>query len=218
MPTVGDLFRPVDSDVLKRSQMERFRQFINTRYDLDLKDAWALHSWSVDQSNEFWKSIWDFFGFIGERGAEPVRSFLLQIPVACMRDDAVWRARHQFFQSDRSIKATRNRLPHARLNYAENLLLAHCNARSTHKIAIHSVIEGTVIRSLTWSQLYDEVSSASRAMRKLGLCPGDRVAAYTANNAEAVILILAASAIGVVWSATPCEFGVVATLDRLEQV
>jgi acetoacetyl-CoA synthetase len=55
-------------------------------------------------------------------------------------------------------------------------------------------------------------------MRKLGLRPGDRVAAYTANNAEAVILILAASAIGAVLSATPCEFGVIATLDRLAQV
>jgi acetoacetyl-CoA synthetase len=115
------------------------------------------------------------------------------------------------------MKATRDRLPHAHLNYAENLLLSHCNARSS-KIAIHSVIEGTVIRSLTWAQLYDEVRSASRAMRKLGLCPGDRVAAYTANNAEAVVLILASSAIGAIWSATPCEFGVIATLDRLEQV
>jgi acetoacetyl-CoA synthetase len=116
------------------------------------------------------------------------------------------------------MKATRDRIPHARPNYAENLLLSHCNARSTSKIAVHSVIEGTVIRSLTWAQLYDEVLSASRAMRKLGLRPGDRVAAYTANNAEAVVVILATGAIGAVWSATPCEFGVIATLDRLEQV
>src|ERR1700692_4363689 len=116
------------------------------------------------------------------------------------------------------MKATRNRLPHARLNYAENLLLSHCNARSNSKIAIHSVIEGAVVRSLTWAQLYDEVHLASRAMRSLGLHPGDRVAAYTANNAEAVVMILAASAIGAIWSATPCEFGVIATCDRLEQV
>jgi acetoacetyl-CoA synthetase len=116
------------------------------------------------------------------------------------------------------MKATRNRLPHARLNYAENLLLSHCNARSTSKIAVHSVIEGTIKRSLTWAQLYDEVRLASCAMRGLGLRPGDRVASYTANNAEAVVLILATSAIGAIWSATPCEFGVIATLDRLEQV
>jgi acetoacetyl-CoA synthetase len=116
------------------------------------------------------------------------------------------------------MKETRNRLPHARLNYAENLLLSHCNARSTSKIAVHSVIEGTIKRSLTWAQLYDEVRLASCAMRGLGLRPGDRVASYTANNAEAVVLILATSAIGAIWSATPCEFGVIATLDRLEQV
>src|SRR6202042_3252929 len=121
-----------------------------------------------------------------------------------MRTDGLWHVRLKFFQADVSMKATRNRLPHARLNYAENLLLSHCNARSTSKIAVHSVIEGTIIRSLTWAQLYDEVRSASSAMRRLGLCPGDRVAAYTANNAEAVVLILAASAIGAIWSATPC--------------
>lgn len=116
------------------------------------------------------------------------------------------------------MKATRNRLPHAHLNYAENLLLSHCNARSARKVAIFSVIEGTITRSLTWAQLYDEVCLASQAMRRLGLCPGDRVAAYTANNAEAVVYLLGAIAIGVIWSATPCEFGVTATLDRIEQV
>jgi acetoacetyl-CoA synthetase len=73
MPIVGDLFKPVDSEAVKRSQIDRFRQFINTRYGLDIKDAWELHSWSIDQSNEFWKSVWDFYRFIGERGAEPVR-------------------------------------------------------------------------------------------------------------------------------------------------
>jgi acetoacetyl-CoA synthetase len=75
MPAVGDLFRPVDPDAAKRSQMEQFRQFINTHYALNLKDAWELHAWSVDQSNEFWKSIWDYYGFIGERGAEPVSGY-----------------------------------------------------------------------------------------------------------------------------------------------
>jgi acetoacetyl-CoA synthetase len=147
-----------------------------------------------------------------------VLSLCVKFYVICLSADGLRHVRLKFFQADVSMKATRNRLPHARLNYAENLLLSHCNARSTSKIAIHSVIEGTVIRSLTWAELYDEVRSASRAMRNLGLCPGDRVAAYTANNAEAVIMILAASAIGAIWSATPCEFGVIATLDRLEQV
>ena len=63
--------------MVKRSQMEHFRQFISARYGLDIKDVWELHAWSVDQSNEFWKSIWDFYGFIGERGAEPVGGHLL---------------------------------------------------------------------------------------------------------------------------------------------
>ena len=74
MPVVGDLFKSVDPHVAKRSQMERFRQFVNTRYGLHTKDTWALHAWSVDQPNEFWKSVWDYFAFIGEKGSEPVCS------------------------------------------------------------------------------------------------------------------------------------------------
>jgi len=79
MPAVGDLFKPVDPEAVKRSQINRFRQFINTRYGLDIKDVWELHSWSVDQSNEFWKSVWDFYGFIGEQGAEPVRKIFCDL-------------------------------------------------------------------------------------------------------------------------------------------
>jgi acetoacetyl-CoA synthetase len=80
MPAIGDLFKPIDPDVAKRSQMERFRQFINARYSLDIKGTWELHAWSVDHSNEFWKSIWDFYGFIGEKGAEPVRNLSVSSP------------------------------------------------------------------------------------------------------------------------------------------
>lgn len=116
------------------------------------------------------------------------------------------------------MTSTRARLPHAKLNFAENLLRSHVNARHPTKIAVHSVIEGAVLRSLTWAELDDEVRKASNALRKLGVTPGDRVAAYTANNAEAVVTLLATTAVGAIWSGTPCEFGIEATISRLHQV
>lgn len=116
------------------------------------------------------------------------------------------------------MTSTRARLPRAKVNFAENILRSHVNAKNQDRIAIHSVIEGQILRSLTWAQLDDEVVRAASALKKLGVRPGDRVAAYTANNAEAVVTLLATTAVGAIWSATPCEFGIEATLSRLHQV
>ena len=116
------------------------------------------------------------------------------------------------------MTSTRARLPNAKLNFAENILRSHVNAQHPSKVAIHSVIEGAVLRSLTWAELDEEVRRAANTLRKLGVQPGDRVAAYTANNAEAVVTLLATTAVGAIWSATPCEFGIEATLSRLHQV
>lgn len=59
----------------------------------------ALHKWSTDHAPEFWNSIWDFCGVIGEKGDE------IFTPQSHMMDS-------QWF-------------PNARLNYAENLLNAN---------------------------------------------------------------------------------------------
>lgn len=73
MSKVGELFRPADENVKRNSQIERFRRFINARYSTELEDPWQLHSWSVDNRALFWDAIWDYFCFIGEKGAQPVR-------------------------------------------------------------------------------------------------------------------------------------------------
>ncbi|HEY3075134.1 MAG TPA: acetoacetate--CoA ligase [Burkholderiales bacterium] len=59
-------------------------------------DYAALHSWSVERAEEFWKSLWDFCGVIGEKHG-PVLVDAERMP------GAKW-------------------FPQARLNFAENLL------------------------------------------------------------------------------------------------
>lgn len=89
----------------------------------------------------------------------------------------------------------KNMAKNARLNYAENMLLAHKSARSKTKKAIICAVEPAVgppaqdrlasahIRDLTYDQLYIEVAQAASALKKLGLKQGDRVAGLTPNNA-----------------------------------
>src|SRR6187402_431671 len=55
-------------------------------------------------------------------------------------------------------------------------------------------------------------------MRALGVVPGDRVAGYLPNIAEAVIAMLAATSIGAIWSSCSPDFGVKGVLDRFGQI
>lgn len=103
--------------------------------------------------------------------------------------------------------------PHARLNVAENLL------RTTgFNPAIISIDEDEVRRELSWDQLRADVLSAAAALQALGVQPGDRVAAWLPLIPEAVILLLAATAIGAVYSSTSPDFGAGGVLDRFGQI
>jgi len=116
------------------------------------------------------------------------------------------------------------------MNWAENMLLGHPFARSKTQLAIINVIEpdttaqtqdslaSTFLRSHTFDELYLEVAQAASGLKKLGVGHGDRVAAFTPNNAEAVILLLAASSLGSIYSTVSPEIGVPAVLERFVQV
>ena len=54
-------------------------------------------------------------------------------------------------------------------------------------------------------------------LREQGLQPGDRVAAYIPNMPEAVVAMLAATALGAVWTSTSPDFGVDSVVDRFGQ-
>ena len=119
---------------------------------------------------------------------------------------------------------------YAHINYAENMLLSHPNARSKTKKAVICAIEPPLgfapeerisaghIRDLTFDELYIEVAQAASGLKKLGVGQGDRVAALTPNNAEAIIMLLATASLGAIWSSSPPEFGVSAITDRFTQV
>jgi acetoacetyl-CoA synthetase len=78
------------------SELTHFRELINRRFGLNLRDYRSLHAWSVDHRAEFWNLIWDYCGVIGEKGER------------------------RLIDGDRMPGA--RFFPDARLNFAENLL------------------------------------------------------------------------------------------------
>lgn len=101
----------------------------------------------------------------------------------------------------------------AKLNYAENLL-RHSGTRR----AIIYWSESGERRSLTFNELRARVAECAASLRANGVSVGDRVAAYMPNVPESIIMMLAATSIGAIWSSCSPDFGLQGVLDRFQQI
>lgn len=103
--------------------------------------------------------------------------------------------------------------PEGKLNFAQNLL----RRRDSHPAIIFRNEKGAE-RTLSFAQLYDEVSRWAQAFKEAGVEKGDRIAAYMPNIPETIIAMLAASSLGAIWSSASPDFGVQGLLDRFGQI
>ena len=103
--------------------------------------------------------------------------------------------------------------PEASLNFAENLLAPTGSAEAL-------VFRGEDGRrdSFSHEELRHQVALLQTRLRAWGIRPGDRIAAFLPNCAEAVIGMLAASSLGAVWSSCSPDFGTRGVLDRFGQI
>lgn len=151
-------------------------------------DFQALHRWSVDCPDEFWREVWNFVGIKAHRPPDKTVEGIDRMP------GARW-------------------FPGARLNFAENLL-RHGDDRE----ALVHWSEGGTRRALTFRALRSEVRALAAALRRDGVGAGDRVAGLVANVPEAVVAMLAATSLGAIWSSCSPDFGVDAVVDRFGQI
>ena len=71
---------------------------------------------------------------------------------------------------------------------------------------------------MSWDELREATLRLAGALRTLGVGPGDCVAAWLPLGAEAVIALLATSALGAIFSSTSPDFGVDGVVDRFGQI
>ncbi len=153
-----------------------------------LADYDALHAWSVDHAEAFWCLVWDTAGVVAETRGSTIVAEPDRLPGAC------W-------------------FPEARLNFAENLL-----ARPNDGPAMLFRGESGPVRTISQAELRDSVARLARAMRDLGIGPGDRVAGFLPNLPETIMGMLAAASLGAIWSSCSPDFGVAGVLDRFGQI
>lgn len=97
------LWTPSQEQV-ERANVTEFRRVVAKQYEVELADYDALYEWSIDQTEQFWSSLWDYAGVIGEKG-ERVLTNGDKMPGA------------QWF-------------PDAEINFAENLLKRRDDGRA----------------------------------------------------------------------------------------
>lgn len=150
----------------------------------------ALHRWSVEELEIFWKAVTEWF-------------------------DVRFTTPYERVLGDRSMPGAQW-FPGATLNYAEHALRA-ADSRADEPALLH-VDETHDPRPVTWSDLRRQVGSLAAELRALGVRPGDRVSGYLPNIPEAVVALLATAAVGGVWTSCAPDFGARSVLDRFQQV
>ena len=151
----------------------------------DYADLWQ---WSVDDLDEFWSCVWQFFGIQFDGDASVVLA-------------------------DRTMPGARW-FPGARLNYAEHVFR---NA-DAGRPALLARAENQDLREVSWEELERATGALAASLRGMGVRAGDRVVSYMPNRPEAVIAFLACASIGAIWSSCSPEMGVSVVLDRFRQI
>jgi acetoacetyl-CoA synthetase len=186
---MSKLFSTPSREVVESSVVDCFRRYVNNQYSVSLPDPWALHEFSVTRPNDFYVAMARFSNLIIDY--DPVKPVRIHLAVL------LFLINMQLFDHTRPMNETRN-LVNGKLNLAENLLLSHIHRRSTTQRAVVACSEAGFDVVLTYEELYQQVRRASHALTKLGVKEGDRVAAFAPNNAEAIVMMLATTAIGAV--------------------
>jgi acetoacetyl-CoA synthetase len=184
----GPLWEPSAAD-LKRAEITRFMGWAGERRGQAFADYGELWRWSVEEIEDFWACIWEFYGVRASRPYE-------QVLDSRRMPGARWFAG-------------------AELNYAENVLLRE---RDRDEVAVLHASELRSLDSLTWGELSARVAGAAGGLRALSVRRGDRVVAYMPNIPETLIAFLAVASIGAVWSSAAPEFGARSVIDRFAQI
>ncbi|KAI9712401.1 MAG: hypothetical protein M1820_001614 [Bogoriella megaspora] len=204
MSTPRKLWENTDPE---ETAMYRFLQTVNQRHDLHMKTFEDLYQWSITSRLPFWSLIWETLPLISSG-----------TPTSVIDNPS---ARMDSFPQPKWFPGTY-------LNYAENLLFTpdttdrsirtHLHKRDG-EIACTQVREGaSSISHMTWGELRRQVGLLSNALRAAGVRKGDRIAAVASHGFSTLIVFLATTTLGALFSSMGTDMGTKGILDRLVQI
>jgi acetoacetyl-CoA synthetase len=181
------LWKPSEEQI-KTSNMYRFMNVINEKFNQKINEFAPLYDWSIENIPDFWAAMWDYADIIASKPYDQVIDDVSKMP------GAKW-------------------FPGARLNFAENLLRYRDD-----RIALIFKGEDQASIKMTYAELYDEVARLAKALKDSGVQSGDRVVGFMPNMATTIAAMLAATSLGATWSSCSPDFGLKGVLDRFGQI
>jgi acetoacetyl-CoA synthetase len=186
---IGDVLWSPPADLADTTEIGRFVSWLATERGREFGSFEELWRWSVSDLEGFWGSIADFFA---------IR----------------FRAPYERVLAERTMPGARW-FPGARLNYAEHLIGTD-DDRDRIAVLAHSQTRPPT--ELTFAELREQAGRVRAGLQRLGVGPGDRVAAYLPNIPETLIAFIATASLGAIWAACAPEFGARSVTDRFAQI
>ncbi len=174
----------------RETAMYKFAVSLGESVGETFADYEALHRYSVEHSETFWRYLFEYADINARGDVEPVR-------IGEGMPGTV------FF-------------PAVRMNFAENLL--RYATRTPNAPALVSVSESRPRDVLSFSELHEEVRRVAAGLQSRGVETGDRVVGVLPNGIEAVVAMLATSSLGALWSSCSPDFGAQGVIDRFGQI
>jgi acetoacetyl-CoA synthetase len=187
----GDRLWTPSATFVEKAQLTKFFRWLATTRGLHFENYEALWRWSVHDLSSFWAAIWGYFGVISDTPYDRVLSENAMPGV-------------KWFEGSRT-------------NYAEHVLRFEALAEP-NRVAFYHCTETRQLAHMSWQELGAQVRKVATRLRELGVRPGDRVASYMPNVPETAVAMLAATAVGAIWSAAAPEFGAKTVIDRFGQI
>ncbi|MGH1561147.1 acetoacetate--CoA ligase [Mumia sp. DW29H23] len=189
-------------DARRTTRIGAFMDWVADHGGPSLADARALHGWSVDDQDAFWRAVWAFFAIpatVTDADDQGVPAVAL-VPAA----------------PGEPPMPGRTWFPGVALNYAEAML--RMPGRADDDVVVVGRSQSRDDVTWTAAELRDAVARARAGLVRLGVGRGDRVVAYAPNVPETLALLLAAASLGAVFSSCAPEFGTRSVIDRWGQI
>jgi len=184
----GEILWTPSQKLKENSHLFKYQKWLQKEKDLEFNNYRDLWSWSVENIEDFWESVWKYFDI---KSYNPYQSILSSQDMPGSK----WFAG-------------------AEISYAEHLLR---NGKD-EETAIYFGNERDELVRISWAELKQKVASFAAYLSSVGVKKGDRVVAFLPNIPEASIAFLAVNSLGAIWSSTSPDFGVESVVDRFAQI
>ncbi|TXG37093.1 acetoacetate--CoA ligase [Seonamhaeicola maritimus] len=172
----------------QKSHLTAYCNWLKRNQGLSFNNYQDLWDWSIENIEDFWVSIWNYFKIKSHSQYNQVLS-------SYNMPNCTW-------------------FGGATLNYSEHIF----RQSKPSQTAIYFSNESGINIEISWQELEEKVASMVSYLKSLGVKRKDTVVAFLPNVPEATIAFLAVNSLGAIWSSTSPDFGTESVVNRFAQI